>query len=562
PVTYHVFDLLAYANFDLRPLELETRKSLLARVVKNEGPLRYCDHIATYGRSFYHAAAQAGLEGVVAKRRHSPYRGLRGDDWRKIKCPRLGRFVIGGWTDPAGSRAHFGALLAGQYEAGGKLRFVARVGTGFDESKLRHLSTLMNQRVRRDSPFRRPRRGEAAIPRTAHYCEPTLVAEVQFSDWTDDGGVRHPSFKGLVEGADARECVYQGPGAGVAPPSTAAAPEPSPAEPIAPRDGKAAPATNDGAGHSMANAENSHSPRAFTPTNPDKVFWPGEGYTKKDLIDYYELIAPWMLPYLKNRPVVLTRYPDGIEGKSFFQKDAPGFAPGWIRTEKIYSEDSRRDISYFVLESAQALGYIANLGAIPIHIWSSRLPHLERPDWLLFDIDPKGTTTRQAVVVAREVGAVLRDAGMRPYVKSSGQKGIHVMVGLVPEYTYEQARMYAELVAQIVTARIPRAATLIREVSARKGRAYIDYLQLGHGKTIAAPYAARPVAGAPVSAPLNWTELKPSFAPVKYNIKTMPRRMTRLKRDPFLGVLTDLQRFEPSLPKLEAARRLANVHNP
>jgi len=292
-------------------------------------------------------------------------------------------------------------------------------------------------------------------------------------------------------------------------------------------------------------------PRSFTITNQSKVFWPETGYTKGDLIAYYNAVARWMLPYLKDRPVVLTRYPDGIEGKSFFQKDAPAFAPPWIRTEKIYSQDSRRDIAYFILDSAEAICYMANLGAIPIHIWSSRLDHLERPDWLLFDIDVKGSTTPYAVRVAREVGSVLREAGMRSYLKTSGQNGLHVVVGLVPRYTYEQARMFSELVARLVVRRIPNWATIARDIAARAGRAYIDYLQLGYGKTIAAPFAVRPAPGAPVSAPLEWQELKQDLDPRRWNIKTMPARMALLKRDPFIGALDDLQEIEPALARIE-----------
>jgi bifunctional non-homologous end joining protein LigD len=247
----------------------------------------------------------------------------------------------------------------------------------------------------------------------------------------------------------------------------------------------------------------------------------------------------------------LTRYPDGIEGKSFFQKDAPAFAPRWVRTEKIYSPDAHRDIAYFVLDSPEAIAYMANMASIPIHIWSSRFPHLETPDWLLFDIDPKLSTTEKAVIVAREVGAVLREIGMRPYVKTSGQMGIHVVVGLEPRYSYEQAKMFSELVAGVVLKRVPDSATLIREHTARKGRAYIDYMQLGYGKTIAAPFAVRPVSGAPVSTPLEWDELKLTLEPVKFNIKTVPPRMERLHSDPFLGALEDPQRLEDALPALE-----------
>lgn len=534
PVNYWVFDLLAFGGFDLRPLPLEKRKEFLARLIRGEGPVRYCDHVVARGRDFFAAVADAGLEGILAKRRQSPYRGIRSDDWIKIKCPQTRRFVIGGWIRPAGSRILFGALLVGAYEASGDLRFVSRVGTGFDESSLRELHALMKSRERAQSPFRPPRPGEPFPPRGSHFCAPELVCAVQFIEWTDDGGLRHPSFKGLVNEGAPRECAYEGPAAAGSP-ATAAPAVSSPVCAIAPRP----------------NGQPRVAERGFVPTNPEKVFWPQEGYTKGDLLRYYTTIAPWMLPYLKDRPVVLTRYPDGIEGKSFFQKDAPAFAPPWIRTEKIYSEDSQREISYFVLESAEAIAYMANLGTIPIHIWSSHLPHLERPDWLLFDIDPKNSTTEAAVTVAREVGALLRAAGMRPYLKTSGQMGLHVVVGLVPEYTYEQARMFAEMIARIVVARIPETATLNRDVAARAGRVYIDYLQLGHGKTIAAPFTVRPVAGAPVSTPLKWDELKPDIDPRVWNIKTVPPRMTRLKADPFLGALTDPQRLEPALDRIK-----------
>ncbi len=258
-----------------------------------------------------------------------------------------------------------------------------------------------------------------------------------------------------------------------------------------------------------------------------------------------------MLPYLKDRPVMLTRYPDGIDGKMFYQKDAPAFAPPWLRTEKIYSEDSQREISYFVIDSEEALAYVANLAAITIHMWSSRITHLERPDWLLFDIDPKGSTTRVAVDVAREVATVLRQIGLEPCLKTSGQMGLHVVVGLKPKYTYEQARMFSELVAGVVVKRIPKLATINRNPRTREGRVYIDYLQLGHGKTIAATFSVRTLAGAPVSAPMKWDELRPDLDPGIYNIKTIVARMARLGRDPFRDALDNQQNLEEAMPRLE-----------
>lgn len=537
PACYFVFDLLVFDQFDLRGLALERRKDWLQRLVKGEGPLRYCEHIIGRGRDFFGAVESAGLEGMMAKLRAAPYRGRRSADWVKIKCPRTLRFVIGGWTDPAGSRTHFGALMLGQYETDGSLRFIDKVGTGFNYEKLRHIHGLMTQRGRATSAFRRPRAGEPPLPAGGHYCEPELVCDVRFAEYTNQGGIRHPSFLKLVDDADPRECTYQGPQNGDG----------------APPKGASILAEPGGAIAQAAASADGGNPERVAVTNTDKVFWPEQGYTKGDLVTYYQSIARWMLPYLKDRPVMLTRYPDGIAGKSFYQKDAPGFAPQWLRTEKIYSHDSQRDIAYFILESADALAYMANLAAITIHIWSSRMPHLEIPDWLLFDIDPKGSTTRNAVLVAQQTASVLREIGLRPYLKTSGQAGLHVVVGLEPKYTYEQARLFSELVARVVVSRAPDLATINRNPRSRAGKVYIDYLQLGHGKTIAAPFSVRPVSGAPVSAPLDWKELKPDLDPVAYNIKNMPKRMERLRRDPFIGALEDKMTLEQALPRLESA---------
>ncbi len=542
PVSYYVFDLLGFDRFDTRTLPLEERKRLLGELVHSEGPVRYCDHVIGRGKDFYAAISEHELEGVVAKLRDSPYRGARTGDWLKIKRPLTKHFVIGGYSDPEGTRTHFGALLLGQYESDGALRYTDKVGTGFNRETLRKIHAMLQQRAQSTSPFRKPAAAEPTPERNAHFVRPDLVCKVRFTEWTDTGGVRQPSFLGLVEDVDPRECKYDGPGAQL---------ESSPE------------AVNDTATEARADAEVKSSrdraklvaPAAATPkatvTNPEKVFWPKEGYTKGDLVAYYRTISKWMLPYLKDRPVMLTRFPDGIEGKMFYQKDAPGFVPSWIRTEKVYSEDSQREISYFILDSEEALAYVANLAAITIHMWSSRIPHLERPDWLLFDIDPKGTTTRRAVECALAVAAVLREVGLEPCLKTSGQMGLHVVVGLAPKYTYDQAKMFSELVAQVVVNRIPKVATINRNPNTRNGRVYIDYLQLGHGKTIAATFSVRPVPGAPVSAPMTWKELKPSLDPAVYNIETIPARMSRMKRDPFLDTIEKHASLEEALPHLE-----------
>jgi bifunctional non-homologous end joining protein LigD len=532
PTIDFVFDLLAFDGFDLRAMALEGRKEILHQLVRGEGPIRYCDHIVGRGKDFFHAAEEMGLEGIIAKRRESKYRGARSDDWLKIKAPKTRDLVIGGYTNPDGSRTHFGALLLGVYEDDGGLRYVGKVGTGFDSDTLKSIDEKLKLLAIEKSPFRVGK--NLVLPeRRAHFVEPKLVAKVRFGEMTQEGCVRHPSFMKLADGIDPRDCTWQAAfgDTGNTPSNTEQTA--MPLEEVVP-----------------PSASNGGKSRDVTITNPDKVYWPKEGYTKSDLVDYYRSIARWMLPYLKDRPVMIVRYPDGIEGKSFYQKDAPAFAPEWIRTVTIYSHDSQRDINYFVVENEDALAYLANLGTIPIHIWSSRIGSVENPDWLLFDLDPKGSTTEKAVHTARETVKLLDEIGLKATIKTSGQMGIHVMVGLRPAYTYQQARDFSEIVARLVVARIPEVCTIERNKAVRNGKVYIDYLQLGHGKTIAAPYTVRPNPGAPVSSPIRVAELKPDLDPESFTIRNMAARMAKLKTDPFLGAISDQQRLEPSLKLL------------
>jgi bifunctional non-homologous end joining protein LigD len=546
PVHHFLFDILAFDGYDLRELPLEQRKHLLGQLIRGDGPLRYCDHVVGHGREFYDEVAKAGLEGIIAKRREAPYRGVRSADWLKIKCPLTRSFVIGGYTDPEGTRTYFGALLLGMYDDRDELRFMDKVGTGFSRELLTKIHALLSPLSRPTSPFRKSGPDEPTPPRDAHFCEPTMVCEVRFGEFTDHGGIRHPAFLRLQPDKDPRQCRYEqiDEAEGTTLPSeTDDLSEPGGAI-------REAAEPSEQAGNHRRQPD--HNSKVVT-THPDKVFWPKEGYTKGEMVEYYRAISKWMLPYLADRPVMLTRYPDGIAGKSFYQKDAPAFAPRWLRTEKIYSEDADREISFFIIDSEDALAYIANLAAITIHMWSSRIIHLERPDWLLFDIDPKGSTTPNAVLVAKEVAKTLRELGMSPYIKTSGQMGLHVVVGLKARYTYDQAKMFSELVGRVVVERIPEIATMNRNPSTRKGKVYIDYLQLGHGKTIAAPFSLRAQDGAPVSAPLKWSEVRTDLDPQVYNIRTIVQRMTRLGDDPFLGALTDPVTLEEALPTLEKA---------
>ncbi|HEY7139817.1 MAG TPA: DNA ligase D [Methylomirabilota bacterium] len=544
PVEAVFFDCLALEGHDLRDLPLDARKACLERVLPPLGVARYGAHVEADGPAFLEAAAEARLEGIVAKRRASVYVARRSDAWLKIKCQRRQEFVIGGYTDPQGSRVGFGALHLGVYD-GERLVYVSKVGTGFDDAELDRLWRRLEPLRRETSPF------DAGTPagRGHHWAEPRLVAEVRFTEWTRDGGIRHPTYLGLRDDARPEDCRREpADGDDWAVEAVATAPEtdttPGGREP-------AAAASPSGSGPDSGGAPAASRVRL---TNLDKVFWPAEGYTKGDLIAYYDKVAPAMLPYLRDRPIVLTRYPDGIAGKSFFQKDAPEFAPDWMRTERVYSKDTERDIDYFVVDDAEMLRYVANMGTIPIHAWSARVPTLERPDWLVLDLDPKGAPFTDVVRVAQTVHRVLDDLELPSCVKTSGATGLHVLIPLGARYTHEQARTLARLVAVMIVELVPAIATVARPLGARGGKVYVDFGQNGHGRTIAAPFSVRPLPGAPVSCPLDWKEVTARLDPARFTIRTVPRRFAR-RADPLLPVLGAGIDMAATLERIEARLR-------
>jgi bifunctional non-homologous end joining protein LigD len=537
PVEAVFFDCLALEGHDLRRVPLAARKACLQRVLPPLGVARFGDHVEGSGPAFLEAAAEARLEGIVAKRAASAYVARRSDAWLKIKCQHRQEFVIGGYTDPRGRRARFGALHVGLYDRG-HLVYVSKVGTGFDGAELERLWRRLEPLGRETSPF------DVGTPggRGHHWVEPRLVCEVRFTEWTRDGGLRHPTYLGLRDDKRPEDCRPEAPEAG----DWAGAAARSVAE-----TGTTDPAPTPGTATAPAAAETA-APRVRL-TNLDKVFWPAEGYTKGDLIRYYDAIAPWFLPYLRDRPIVLTRYPDGITGKSFFQKDAPEFAPDWVRTERVYSKDTDREIDYFVVDDAETLRYVANMGTIPIHVWSARVPALERPDWLVLDLDPKGAPFADVVRVAQAVHGLLDDLDLPSHAKTSGATGLHVLVPLGARYTHEQARTLARLLAVLVVEAVPAIATLARPLGARGGKVYVDFGQNGHGRTIAAPFSVRSLPGAPVSCPLDWGEVTVRLDPARFTIRTVPRRFAR-RPDPLLPVLGPGIEIGAALERIE--RRL------
>ena len=524
PVEGVFFDCLALDGRDLRRLPLSERKACLRMLVPPLGPVRYVDHVAEHGAAFLEAATEQRLEGIVAKRAASAYTGGRSREWIKIKCQRRQEFVVGGYTDPQGSRGYFGALHIGLYDEG-RLVYVSKVGTGFDQAGLKSLWQKLQPLERPTPPFE-----SGAIPtgKGHHWVEPKLVCEVRFTDWTNDGGIRHPTFLGLRTDKRPEDCRREELPAPELDEALAAAVPPAP-EPSIARE-------------SMV--------KEVKLTNLNKVFWPAEGYTKGDLVAYYERVAPLILPYLRERPLVLTRYPDGITGKSFYQKDAPEFAPAWVRTERVYSKDAGRDIDYFVVDDAESLRYVANSAAIPLHLWASRVDSPERPDWLVLDLDPKGAPFTDVVKVAQALQRILDELELPSYPKTSGATGLHVLIPLGARYTYDEVRTFARLLAVLGVEAEPAISTIARPIQARGGKVYIDFGQNGHGQTIVAPFSLRPLPGAPVSCPLLWSEVTARLDPSRYTMVTLPKRFEKMT-DPLTPVLTGTIDMAAAIGRIE-----------
>ena len=390
PATYYAFDLLGFEGFDLRPLPLVERKRLLQAVLPRTGPVRFLDHIEEQGEAFYAEVSRLKLEGLIAKRKDAPYRAGRSPHWLKLRAERVDDFVVVGFTEPQGGRAGFGALHLAAFE-GPALVYCGRAGSGFDDEQLVALRDVL-EADRRGAP---PCTGPLPADRGHVWVEPRLVAEVRYLTWTDEGLLRQPVFRSLRDDKRPEECVIPRDSGRTGPEESAGIADPLPRESSSVSRGSSPDSNGD--------PRDDKAEKRIPFSNLAKVFWPDEGYTKGDLIEYYRAISPWLLPYLRDRLLVLTRFPDGIGGKSFFQKDAPSFAPGWVRLERVWSESAQREIDYFVAGDVESLLYIANLGTIPLHVWGSRITDLAHPDWCILDLDPKGAPFLHVVQVARGV---------------------------------------------------------------------------------------------------------------------------------------------------------------
>ncbi|MFY9826175.1 MAG: DNA ligase D, partial [Thermoanaerobaculia bacterium] len=454
PATFFVFDLLACEGFDLRPLPFEERRKLLRRVMSvAPGTLRLSDEIAERGEDLYAAVATMGLEGIVGKRAGSPYRSGYSADWLKVRVDRTSDFAVVGFEPVPGARSGLRNLHLAVRDPSGALVYAGTVGSGFSGEDSREIRARLEPARRATPPL--------AVPaaRGVAWVEPELVVEVRYKEWTGGGNLRHPVFLRVRDDKTVEECARPGEEGGEEDASGRGGSgrqgggSTRPGEVDLDAAGRVAPPP------ARPDPPLPEAKRAPALTNLDKVFWPAEGYTKGDLVEYYRAAAPAMLPFLRDRPLVLDRYPDGIAGKSFYQKNAPVNAAGRVRTVTIHAGGSERDIDYFLCDDADALLYLVNLGAIPFHVWSSRVAALDRPDWCILDLDPKTAPFLHVVEIARAIHELCGEIAVDSFVKTSGGSGLHVLLPMGGWFTHEQARQLAELLARVIVARLPKIAT-------------------------------------------------------------------------------------------------------
>ncbi|HXL09336.1 MAG TPA: DNA ligase D [Candidatus Bathyarchaeia archaeon] len=505
-LVYFVFDLLYLDGSDLTRSPLRDRKKILEQILKPKrakkapNSLRYSEHWIGQGDELYQESCRKGLEGIISKKADQPYRSGRGRDWLKIKCSKNQEFVIGGFTEPAGSRSGLGALLVGVHDEKGNLLYAGRVGTGFTQQSLKELRSRLNSLERDSAPFINPPKGAEA--RGVHWVEPRLVGAVTFTEWTTDNLLRHPSFQGLREDKPAKQVTREN---------------------VNRQKNSPAPV-------SQGNVEIA----GIKLTHPDRVLYPDQGITKLELAHYYEQVADWMIPHLKGRPLTLVRCPEGYKKQCFYQRHVTESLRDPIQSIRV--KEGRSTVSYVAVDSAAGLMALVQMGVLEIHTWGSRQDRLEQPDRLIFDLDPDPALPWQQI---KEAAETLRDRmsglGFSAFVKTTGGKGLHVVVPITPKQDWEAVKLFTKKVAEDLVREAPQRYTATMSKSKRKGKIYIDYLRNTRTATAVCAFSTRARANAPVSAPVHWNELATDVRGEYFTIRNVPQRLARQRTDPWEG---------------------------
>lgn len=518
PLIYYVFDLLSLDGNDLYHLPLVERKSLLEKLLGNNGVIKYSDHVIGNGDKFFDAALQKNLEGIMAKKADSEYYpGKRSNEWLKIKNHKTADVIITGYTAPAGSRKYFGSLVLALMK-NGKLVHAGNAGTGYTENLLEELHGQLQKLVIKKSPLGMRIDGEKNIT----WVKPVLVCEVKFTEWTKDEKLRHPVFLRLRNDKPLKETDMKN------------------QKPVK-------PAVEKKVSESVVSAGRIKVPIS----NPGKLYWQDEGITKKMLVDYYQEIAPYILPYLKNRPQSLKRNPNGILDGGFFHKDAGENAPSFVKSFPVPSESSNKIIDYIICNDKATLAYLNNLGCIEINPWHSTIKYPGKPDYMIIDIDPSDNNSFDQVIESALVFKKYFDkAGAKSFCKTSGASGMHIYVPMAHKYDYEEVKNFAHILCMMASEELPSFTTIERNLKKRgKDKIYLDFLQNRNGQTISSVYSVRPKPGATVSMPLAWKEVKPGLTPQQFTIHNSVKRIKK-QPDIFKGILGPATSIEACLKRL------------
>ncbi|MBI1849472.1 MAG: DNA ligase D [Planctomycetes bacterium] len=528
-LVFCAFDLLHLDGFDLRGAPLEARKEALATLLESAPrSIRYSAHTEKGGREIFQEACRLALEGIVSKRRDRPYLSGRSGDWLKVRCGQRQEFVIGAYTDPRGSRVGLGALLIGVYDGQARLQYAGKVGTGFDRRTLANIHRRLKALETRTPPFANA--PPAGFGRGTHWVRPVLVAEVRFTEWTKDAMLRHPSFLGIRDDKGAREVVREAP---------------QPMSPTVAAKNRvrsvAAPSRMPGVSKiEKATADRDAIVAGIPITNPDRVLYPEGKITKLELARYYEKIAEWILPHIADRPLSLVRCPQGRDKHCFYQKHFGDRLPKGVHG--LTMQESDHKTTYPTIDSVAGLASLVQLGVLEIHPWGARAKDLDRPDRMILDLDPgPGTTWADVVEAAKRVHEYLDRIGLRSFPKTTGGKGLHVVVPLTGRQGWTEVREFARDFAEAMARESPSRYTARMSKSHRTGRIFIDWLRNARGATAVATYSTRARPGAPVSTPVRWSELRSNLRSDAFTIRNLPRRLAVLKKDPWQGFATTHQ---------------------